>query len=69
MAVNGNIKVIPPRLQFLGLPLDVNSLQKEFQTCFLKNELEFVVFVIGSILAVVFVARSGEGAHLVIYLR
>jgi hypothetical protein len=59
MAVNWNMKGIPPILQFPGLPLDVNSLWKEFQACFLKND---------SIMAIVFVARSGEGAHLVIYL-
>ena len=36
----------PPRLQFLGRPLNVNSLSKEFRAEFWKNEQE--VFLRGS---------------------
>ena len=32
--VNGKIKGIHHRLQFVGLPVDVNSLWKEVQACF-----------------------------------
>ena len=33
----GEFKISPPRLQFLWLPLDVNSLWKGFQACFFEK--------------------------------
>jgi hypothetical protein len=35
---------IPPRLQYLWIPLDVNSLYTGFQACLLKYEQVIVVF-------------------------
>lgn len=59
----------PTRLQFLGLPLDVNSLQKEFQDCFWKNELESVVFLSCSYFGCSVFRRMDESAFFVAYFR
>jgi hypothetical protein len=48
MQVYGSIYKIPPRMQFLWLPLDVNSLYTWFQACFLKNERVTIVFPKGA---------------------
>ena len=54
----GSYAIPAPRLQFLWLPLDVNSLCSRFQACFLPNKEEFRVLVLG-----VTVGNQSEGAR------
>ena len=59
---------IPPRLQYLWIPLDVNSLYTEFQACFLKNEQVIVVFSKGAQQESRLLVRLNEGVLFVIFL-
>jgi hypothetical protein len=56
-------------VEFLGLPQDVNSLQKEFRADFWKTELEVVVFLSDSHFGCSVSMREGESGFFVIYRR